>query len=843
MKIYISKVSSSLVLLLLLVNGLLGQTTRVQGTVIDIDTEEVIDFVTVYEKGTSNATETNINGYYEIDIAIDGDHTLVFSRIGYTDTEVVVRNVAVGRTRIINAAIVPQTSDVEIVIRDSRIEDLGVVTETMDELKKLPTSTGNLESVLPHIALGASGGNGGELSSQYNVRGGNYDENLIYVNDFEIFRPQLIRSGQQEGLTFANIDLIRDLSFSSGGFEAKYGDKMSSVLDVRYKRPEKFAGSASASLLGGSAHLEGKSDILGKDHPLRILVGARYKTTQYLLNSLDVQGEYTPQFFDGQAYLTYDINPSWQLAAIGNYNTSAYNFVPLSSSTGVGLIGFALNLSTVFEGSERDAFINGMGGVSLTYLPNRSKNPLYLKFLASAYTSEESETFDILGFYRLAQVETDLSSDTQDELAVLGVGTQHKFARNYLQSQIYNVQHKGGFEYQINGSDENTHFIQWSVKSQVENIADELIEWERIDSAGYSLPFNQSEVLLSNSIFTQNSIQTFRSTAYVQDTYTKVNPDVSELRVTLGTRFSHWTYNNEFLVSPRFQVLYKPLKAKADIAYKVAGGVYYQPPFYRELRFADGSLNPGDINAQRSLHLVTGLSLNFPWLRISDQPFKFIAEAYYKKLDNLISYDIDNVKIRYSGENDASGYVLGLDMRVNGEFVPGAESWINVSILSARERLDGVQHLFREVGETVDRELNSVPRPTDRRVNVSMFFQDYLPGNERFKVQTNLNIGSGLPFGLNGSNEIYRNTFRYKLYHRVDMGFSYSLWDESLRDKKPDHWLRRTTNSSISLDVFNLMNVRNVATNTWIKTIYNTQYAIPNFLTGRRLSLRLRVEF
>lgn len=813
---------------------------RVQGTITDIDSEEQVDFVTVYEKGTSNAVETNKNGYYELDIKVDGTHTIVFSRIGYNESEVLVRNVALGRTRIINVALVPQNTGVEVVIRDSKIEDLGVVTENMTELKKLPTTTGNLESVLPAIALGASSGSGGELSSQYNVRGGNYDENLIYVNDFEIFRPQLIRSGQQEGLTFANIDLIRDLSFSSGGFEAKYGDKMSSVLDVNYKRPEKFAGSASASLLGGSAHVEGK---LGEQKPLRYLIGARYKTTQYLLNSLDVTGEYTPQFFDGQAYLTYDLKPEWQLAAIGNYNTSSYNFIPQTQSTGIGLIGFALNLSTVFEGSEKDDFVNGMGGVSLTYIPERDRNPLFVKLLASAYSSIEAETFDILGFYKLAQVETDLASDTQDEIAVLGVGTQHRYARNYLNSNIYNIQLKGGYEIQVKGATDHTHFLQWSLKTQREVINDELVEWERIDSAGYSLPFSQNEVLLNSSIYSENTLESYRSTAYFQDTYTFTKADKAEYRISGGARLTHWSYNDQVLVSPRAQLLYKPLNSKQDISFKLAGGLYYQPPFYRELRYDDGTLNDGNIEAQRSIHVVGGLSLDFPWKRISDVPFKLIAEVYYKRLDNLISYDIDNVRIRYSGENDASGHVMGLDMRVNGEFVPGAESWVNVSILSARESLDGITHLYREVGDTTDYVRRTVPRPTDRRVNVSMFFQDYLPGNERFKVHMNLNVGSGLPFGLNGSNTIYRNSFRFKMYNRVDMGFSYSLWDESLRKSKPNHFLRGTTNTWVSLDVFNLMDVANVASNTWIKTIYNTQYAIPNFLTGRRLSLRLKVEF
>ena len=820
----------------------LGAQVTIFGYVKDIDTNQPVEFVSVYAKGTSYASETDKFGEYSLTIPADEQLVLVFSRIGYAETEVNINAMVSGQKRNININLAPQVSDVDVIIRTSKIEDVGMVVEEVTEFKKLPTASGNFESILPHIALGTSGGTGGELSSQYNVRGGNYDENLVYINDFEIFRPQLIRASQQEGLSFPNIDLIRDVSFSSGGFESKYGDKMSSVLDIRYKRPDRFAASVSGSFLGGSAHIEG-SKRLGKNayNKLRYLVGTRYKTTRYLLGSLDTQGEYIPDFTDLQSYISYDFSKTLQLGILTNYNRSQFKFRPRERVSASGLFTQVLQLTTIFEGQEVNDYENAMAGVSLTFIPEKDKNPLFLKLMASYYDNYESERFDLLGFYRLSQVEFDLEGEgAVNEVAVLGVGTQQLYARNRLKYTIANTELRGGYELQIN--DDVNHFFQFGVKYQQEDIDDRLSEWERIDSAGYSLPFDENEVLVNDVIKSNNIINSYRIQAYFQDSYNILKENNFELRLNGGVRVHHWSFNGETKISPRFQVFYQPLRSGKDITFKLAGGVYYQPPFYRDIRRLSGSINE-DISAQRSMHFVAGLSYDFDWKRISRKKFRLISEIYYKKLDNLISYEIDNVRIRYSGENDASGYVAGLDLRVNGEFVPGAESWLNLSILQARESLTGVEHLKFVQGQEEPEQVEYVPRPTDQFFNLSLFFQDYLPNNKDFKMNLNLTFGSGLPFGQRGNNVIFRNTFRYKNYQRVDIGFSYQLWDESKRKTKPYSIFRSTQQAWVSFEVFNLLQIANVGSNTWIKTIGEQQYAIPNFLTSRRVNLRFRVDF
>lgn len=816
--------------------------TTLFGVVKDIDSEEPIDFVTVYVVDTNNSTETNAYGEYSLEVESKKTITLGFTRIGYLEAEHKIARLADGTKRNLNIKLVPDIIDLEIVIRESKLEDVGMVREEVTEFKKLPTASGNFESILPHIALGASGGTGGELSSQYNVRGGNYDENLVYVNDFEIFRPQLIRSSQQEGLSFPNIDLIKDVSFSSGGFEARYGDKLSSVLDIRYKRPEEFGASASMSLLGATAHIEG-SKKLGANayNKFRYLVGARYKTTQYLLGSLDVEGEYTPDFADIQAYLTYDITKDLQVGLLTNFNKSQFNFVPQTRVTASGLFTQVLQLSTRFQGQERDGFQNAMGGFSMTYLPEREKNPLYIKLLASYYDNYETENFDIIGTYRLSQVEFDLSGDgALTEVGVLGAGTQHLYARNRLQNNISNVHLKGGLELQGDREGIN-NFIQWGLKFQQENIDDRLSEWERIDSAGYSLPFNDEEVVLNEVIKSENDISSSRVEAFVQNSFGITKKDRYDAKLTAGVRANYWTYNEELTISPRVQLFYQPLAWERDITFKLSGGLYTQPAFYRELRDPSGLIST-DVQAQRSLHLVSGFSYDFWWKKVSRKKFRLITELYYKKLDNLISYEVDNVRIRYSGQNDADGYVAGLDLRVNGEFVPGAESWVNLSFLKAKERLDDVEHRNFVVGDTMSIVQDFVPRPTDQFFNISIFFQDYLPQNPNFKLNLNITYGSGLPFGIKGNNVTFRNVFRFKPYQRVDIGFAYQIWDASKKKEKPYHLLRNFKNAWLTFEVFNLMDISNVGSNIWIKTIAQQQYAIPNFLTSRRLNLKFRVD-
>ncbi len=823
-----------------------AQQCVVFGIVRDIDTNTGVDFATIYADGTSNATESDLNGQYKIIVEENKKVILKFSRLGYTDISVTVEPLKAGQKRNINVKMVPKSSDLEIIVRAGKIEDVGMVREEVTELKILPTASGNFESVLPHIALGLSSGSGGELTSQYNVRGGNYDENLIYVNDFEIFRPQLIRSGQQEGLSFPNIDLIRDLEFSSGGFESKYGDKMSSVLDIRYKRPEDFRASATASLLGVSAHMEGSTRIGNNAYnKLRYLVGARYKTNAYLLGSTNISGEYVPTFTDIQAYLSYEVTKDFQISLISNYNGSNYNFKPASGKSKKGTIDFQLELNTLFEGQEKDQFQYGMSGASFIYVPEKKKNPLYLKLMASGYRASEEEKFDILGYYRLSQIETALGDNTGQEIAVLGTGTQHTYARNFLYNTIYNIEHKGGIELTSKNTNNNQrlHFLQWGAKYQSETFEDKLNEWERIDSAGYSLPDDSAEILLSRVLKSSNNIRNDRVQLFFQDGFSIKNAN-REFKISAGVRTLYRSVSNEFLVSPRVQVFYKPLSWKKDISFKLAGGMYNQAPLYREMRRPDGTVNT-NLKSQKSIHLVAGLSYDFTWEKVSNRPFRIISEIYYKKLSDMVSYELDNVRIRYAGENNSTGYIMGWDFRINGEFVPGAESWINLSFLSARESINGVNHLRYEVIDSmrVPVIVKSVPRPTDQLMTLNMFFQDYLPRNENVKVNLNFSVGTGLPYGPRSNNVEFRNFFRLKPYHRIDVGFSFQLWKEEWIKRKPRHPLRFAKSSWISLEAFNLLQISNQASVNWIKTLTNEEYALPNNLTGRRINLRMRIDF
>lgn len=667
----------------------------------------------------------------------------------------------------------------------------------------------------------------------------------MYVNDFEIFRPQLIRSGQQEGLSFPNIDLIRDLEFSSGGFEARYGDKMSSVLDIRYKRPESHKYSISASLLGMSAHMEGSKKIGSNAYnKLRYLLGLRYKSNAYLLGSGDIKGEYVPRFIDIQGYVSYDLTKDVQVSFISNYNGSEYNFEPSSGTSNRGTFDFQLQLNTTFEGSEQSQFRYGMSGLGLTYVPEKSRHPLYLKLHASAYNAIEEEKFDILGFYRLSQVETGLGSNAGQEIAVLGSGTQHLYARNFLVNAIYNVEHKGGIEWRNQTSSvDRSHFLQWGVKLQRENFDDQLLEWERLDSAGYSLPYTGQAVALFNAVRTDNVVVNDRLTAFVQNSYSLENT-TTVWKVTGGVRALYRSLSQEFLVSPRAQILFQPKGINKNIAFKIAGGMYHQAPLYRELRRMDGTINK-DLLSQKSWQIVGGMSYDFTLERISNRPFKIISEVYYKQMYDLISYEIDNVRIRYAGQNNSDGYVLGWDFRINGEFVPGAESWLSFSFMTAREALRGINHLrYERVGEeVVESIVDNVPRPTDRLYNVNLFFQDYLPKNENVKVNLNFSFGGGLPYGPRIGNDVFRNFFRLKSYHRVDIGFSFQIWKEEWRNKKPNHPLKFSSNTWLSIEAFNLLDIANQASVNWVRTLSNIEYALPNNLTGRRVNVRMRMDF
>ena len=821
-----------------------AQNALVFGTVISSQDSKPIEFAIVHVENSSLVTETDSLGQFRLNITAGEVQTLVVTRIGFHEASLRIPSMAEGGKRYLSVRLAPK-EEAEVVVTASRIIDGGMVREEVSEFKLLPNASGNFESVLPNIALGVSSGTGGELSAQYNVRGGNYDENLIYVNDFEIFRPQLIRAGQQEGLSFPNIDMMRDLSFSSGGYQAKYGDKMASVLDIRYKRPDEFKASASASLLGASGHVEG-SKRLGPNayNKFRYLVGARYKTNKYLLGSLDVQGEYVPNFVDLQAYLTYDITKNLQFGLIGNFSDSKYSFIPASRSTAVGGFIFAAKLTSVFEGGEKDVFTNGMTGASLTYVPDGRKNPLFLKLMASRFSSNEQENIDILGYYRLAQIETNFGSDEfGQEIALLGVGTQHNYVRNYLYYNIKNIEHKGGIEFPKAIANGNTsHFLQWGLKGQLEFYDDRINEWERIDSGDYSIPYYGDRIELANVLKSKNLLSNTKVNAFFQNTYSILKNDRYDLQLTAGLRASYLELNNEFLLSPRASIAYQPLNVSNNLSFTLAGGTYYQSPFYRELRRINGFVNE-DVKSQKSNHLVFGMNYDFNWKKVGNKPFRLISEIYYKKYEDLVSYDVDNVRIRYSGNNDATGYAAGFDLRINGEFVPGAESWLNIGILKTSESITDVEHLRKSIGDSIPTPVNFVPRPTDRLVTVNLFFQDYLPKNENFRVNVNLSFGTGLPYGVKDDNIIYRNTFRFKPYHRADLGFIYQVWDQKKAAKNQKHWLNFTESLAVSLEVFNLLKVQNPASNTWIKTILNEQYAIANNLTSRRINLKLRADF
>ncbi len=811
----------------------------VYGVITDQENNDPVELVSIIAEEFSINSQSAEDGSFEISLPANKPTILQFRRTGFKPAIYNLPAIGQGKRFRLNISLASSATSREVIITAQKIEDAGTIRENVEAMKLLPSTTGNLESILPHIALGTSSGTGGELTSQYNVRGGNYDENLVYVNDFEIFRPLLVRTGNQEGLSLPNLDLIRDLSFSSGSFEAKYGDKMSSVLDVRYKLPDSLRGSFSISLLGATGHLEGSLPV-GKDiyRRWRYLIGIRYKTTQYLLGSLDVKGEYSPSFADYQFYTTYDISRNWQLGVLANLNRNKYDFIPVSSQTASGLISFALQLSTDFEGAESDLFVNGMTGVSLSFVPDRERNPLYLKFLLSGYKSLEQENLDIIGQYRLSQIETSLNDpDAGEEVTLLGQGIQHAYSRNILQVNIMNAEVKGGIELQKTSG--TTHFIQSGIKVAYEDVTDRIHEWERLDSAGFSLPYDPSSLALQYSLNSNRDLQSFRYSGFVQNTFTRQYGNGKEIRLTGGIRGQYWDINKEFVISPRAQLTFTPGN---DVGFKIATGLYTQPPFYKELRKPDGEINEG-LKSQKSFHVLAGYSAGFGPEGSQGRKYKFILEAYFKSLWDLVSYEVDNVRIRYAGENNASGYLAGLDLRINGELVPGAESWINLSFLRAREKFDGIQHLTRDIGQAEAIPVKDVPRPTDQFMTLNVFFQDYLPNNENFRVHLNTSIGTGLPFGIKDNNIIYRNTYRYKPYHRVDIGFSVKLWSREWEKNKPGSIFKLTRDSWLSLEIFNLLQVRNEASRTWVKTIFKSQYAIPNFLSSRRVNLKFRAEF
>ncbi len=698
---------------------------------------------------------------------------------------------------------------------------------------QLPSPSGGMESLVKMLP-GTSSTN--ELSSQYSVRGGNFDENLVFVNGIQIYRPFLVRNAQQEGMSFINSDLTGSVSFSAGGFDAKYGDKMSSVLDVQYKKPTQFGGSISASLLGANAHIEGCVD-----STFSYLVGIRYKTNSYLLKSLETSGNYKPNFFDTQVLFNWNPTQKFIISFLGNVSHNSYRFVPDSVSKNTGTFENSTNFRAFYEGQEVDRYQSYLGGLTFTYKLNKNNT---LKAILSSYYAKEHETYDILAQYWLHELIIVGPNESQ-EGDLLGYGSYLEHARNSLTSLVSAIDIQGNHKIM------SYNTLEWGIKVQNEYITDKIKEWIMIDSSGYTLPqipttpgetvvlgHSARDLLFgeNNYLRSYNTLNTWRLTGFIQDTWKIDGDGLNRFSLTGGLRFHYWTYNTkEFTVSPRLSFIYKP-RWKKDWLFSLRTGLYYQPAFYREMRYLDGTLNP-DIKSQRSYQIVAGTEYNFKLWR---RPFKLTAEAYYKYLDKLITYNVNNVQIIYSGSNNAKGFATGLDVRISGEFVRGLESWFSVSIMKTMEDVYGDTRFDAEGNEV---SVGYIPRPTDQRVAFNLFFQDHIPSFPQFRVHLNFIFASGTPYGPPKAEPAMR-VFRTTWYRRVDLGLSFMFLEQSRdRMKHNSKFLREIKNAGVYVEVFNLLGINNVSSYMWISDIHNIQRPIPTFLTGRLVNFKLLVEF
>ena len=808
-----------IVLFLLLQISLISQTIEGKITDFNLNPLEAVNISIIDQSG---GLISDKDGLYKVNIKANRSYVIAFSFIGYETEKIRVPMLKKGQKYTLNISLEESNTLLDdIIVKDQKSRKNNLSRIKTKHVEVIPGSGGGIESVLKTLP-GVSSAN--ELSSQYSVRGGNFDENLVYVNGIEVYRPFLIHSGQQEGLSFVNTDLVGSILFSAGGFSAKYGDKMSSVLDIKYKQPKKTASSLSLSLLGGSAHLEG----ISKNRRFSYLLGIRHKSNQYLLSSLDTEAEYVPRFSDLQTYLNYKINTNWDISLLTNISKNQYQMIPQDRNTDFGTFNEALRLTVFFEGQELDKYETYFGALSTKFNPNTK---VQLELTGSAFQTFEQENFDILGEYWLYQLDNNLGSDNFGDVAFdRGVGKYIKHARNSLDARVINFSHKGNY------NDKDISLV-WGLKFQNEDINDRISEWTLIDSAGFTLPHpydsigstsnSDQQVLMNEILKTDINISSTRQSGYLE-----YSQDLNNFSLNAGTRSSYWSYNEELLVSPRISLAYAPNWEK-DVVFRLASGIYYQSPFYKELRYPDGQLN-NNIESQKSIHYVIGSDyLFYKWGR----PFKWITELYYKKLDNLIPYKVDNVRIQYLAENNSKGYATGVDFKINGEFVSGVESWASLSIMQTEEDIIGDSYID-ENGNTV--EPGYIPRPTDQRVNFSLFFQDYIPGNLNYKMHLNMIYGSGLPFGPPKS-EKYEDILRIPDYRRVDIGFSAILKSENKRSKV--NFMNVFNSAWLSVEVFNLLDINNTISYLWVSDIGGRQYAVPNYLTRRQVNLKLILRF
>ena len=771
-----------------------AERVTVKGVVRDEHGQPVEVANILVEKQLVGAT-SNLQGEYVISFESTDSVVITYSMIGHLTRKKTLRN----PSGVITLDVTLPTNNFElqgVTIKETRRQTGTMQQISMKQARLQPDATGG--SVESYIATQAGVSSNNELSTQYNVRGGNFDENSVYVNGIEVYRPLLIRAGQQEGLSFINPDMVADIGFSTGGYEARFGDKMSSVLDITYRRPDQFESTLSASLLGTSAYVG-----FG-NRKFSFTNSIRYKTSEYLLGTLDTHGEYSPAFLDYQTYLFWKPSDQWSMGVIGNVSQNKYHFRPTTRNTSFGDM---MSFTVYFDGWEKDRFLTYFGSYNLSWTPSKGHT---VSLNASAYRTDEEETYDIAGQYWLEQIDSTVNR---------GVATYMEHARNYLTADVRSIG--------LNGShDIDAHHILWGAEFKDERVSERLNEWEYRDSVGYSIPHSDDALHLIFNLRSKNDVHNRRLSAYVQDTW-RFTAAPGLFVVNGGLRASYWTWNREPIVSPRVSVGLVPAFNDA-FTFRLATGVYYQSPFYKEYRdtvLVDGSchvkLNQ-DIKSQRSIHFVAATDYQF---RVADRPFKFSAEVYYKALSNLIPYNIDNIRISYYGENCASGYATGLDMKLFGEFVPGTDSWLTCSIMRTEEKING--HWY--------------PRPTDQRINLSLNLSDYFPGTDRWKMNLRAHYANGLPLGPPHSGR-EKQLFRAPAYRRVDIGMSYRLLNNEERHIQTGI-AQYFKNIWLGADAFNLLDINNVNSYYWITSVDNHQYAVPNFLTGRRINFRILCEF
>lgn len=801
----------------------LSQTATIRGIILDDANVPIAD---VNIKTEHLGTTTNENGFYELKIPTQVDIALEFTHISFKRIAAKF-NLKNGQEIEFNPVMYANVEQIAtVVIQGSQRQSVDGVTTIAPALirtiKGAQSGVENILKTLPGVNIS------NELSTQYSVRGGSFDENLVYVNEIEVYRPFLVRSGQQEGLSFVNTDLVQNVDFSAGGFQAKYGDKLSSVLDITYKKPIKFGINADISLLGGSFSAEA----LSKDSKLSGILGMRYRDNSLVHNSLETEGIVKPVFADVQTFLTYKFSDKFEVNFLGNISSNTYHFQPQNRQTNFGTLDSPKALLVFYEGQEKDAYNTYLGALKANY---RINEDLTLKLIGSTYHTTEAEYFDILAQYRMGEVNSNIGDKHLGKVEFTeGIGSQLTHARNDLDALITTIEHKGDFKFENNT-------VEWSLKYTHEDIRDRLVEWEVIDSAGFSLkppklgvikdePYATYEgpLVAFQNIRATNYVQIDRFQAYVQ--WSKRSEwGNTDIFYNLGIRAHNWIINNDdiernsqIVVSPRAQFALKPDWNK-DMLFRLAGGIYYQPPFYRELRDSSGVVKP-NVKAQKSIHLVLGNEYSF---KMWDRPFKLVSEAYYKHLTDVNPYTLENVRIRYRANNSANAYAYGLDLRLNGEFVPGTESWFSFGYLKTEENIE---------------EQGYIARPTDQRLKFGVLFQDYVPNIPELKVYLNLVYNTGVPGGSPSYADPYTYQNRLRDYKRADVGFSYVIVD---RNKNYDaKWKSVFQELTLGVEVFNMFDVQNSITNTWVRDVYSKrQYAIPNYLSPRVFNVRLSMKF